>query len=404
MKIETLIDDPQANAIATIIERSLSRHGVDPAYMEGTIVDAGDILASIFPDPRPEAGTAGVVRVKALEWRESAITEHKDLRVPYSRLVVTFAESAVGTYGVAKGSQGRFEVWLGTKPITGSYSSIDAAKAAAQTDYEARINAALAASPAATREIASLSPEERERRMMSAVAARKANNPAPLPMWSPAPESARGEAVDRVVQEMMVLQGSGLDLRAQAQRLINAAHPASAPAPAEGEAVEAVPVADTWPVDELDQRIMGALDDFRSLAPEEGEDWEVWYAAAFDMASEKISGLIHSARIRSAAARSEPATEIVALLDAARELDRWSLVIESAMHHDAPKDHPKVMAAIRQLRAAAGDTTRCEHSDGAAHTVLLWVARNSTDSEAVRRARAALTASPKPGTQEAGDV
>jgi hypothetical protein len=46
------------------------------------------------------------------------------------------------------------------------------------------------------------------------------------------------------------------------------------------------------------------------------------------------------------------ASRIADLEAAARELDRWSLVIESAVRCDAPRDHLKVMAALQQLRAA----------------------------------------------------
>lgn len=46
------------------------------------------------------------------------------------------------------------------------------------------------------------------------------------------------------------------------------------------------------PASEIKQRVLGALDDFRDLRPEPGESWEDWYAAAFDMASEKIGELL----------------------------------------------------------------------------------------------------------------
>jgi len=46
---------------------------------------------------------------------------------------------------------------------------------------------------------------------------------------------------------------------------------------------------------ELHNRIVGALIDYRDTSPEEGESWESWYYAAFDMAMEKIVGLLDEA-------------------------------------------------------------------------------------------------------------
>lgn len=51
---------------------------------------------------------------------------------------------------------------------------------------------------------------------------------------------------------------------------------------------EAVPMDDV----EIKQRILGALDDYRDAGPEDGESWQSWYYAAFDLASEKIAGLL----------------------------------------------------------------------------------------------------------------
>ena len=43
---------------------------------------------------------------------------------------------------------------------------------------------------------------------------------------------------------------------------------------------------------ELEDRILGALDEFAALEPEPGETWESWYAAAFEMARAKIKRLL----------------------------------------------------------------------------------------------------------------
>lgn len=47
--VENLVDNPLANAIATIIEQSLERHGIIPDGIEGTLDDAGDILDLFAP-------------------------------------------------------------------------------------------------------------------------------------------------------------------------------------------------------------------------------------------------------------------------------------------------------------------------------------------------------------------
>lgn len=45
-------------------------------------------------------------------------------------------------------------------------------------------------------------------------------------------------------------------------------------------------------LDEIKQRILGALDDYAARQPEDGETWESWFHAAFDLAREKISTLL----------------------------------------------------------------------------------------------------------------
>lgn len=45
--VENLVDNLLANRIATIIEQSLARHGVDPMDIEGTLDDAGDIIDAL---------------------------------------------------------------------------------------------------------------------------------------------------------------------------------------------------------------------------------------------------------------------------------------------------------------------------------------------------------------------
>jgi hypothetical protein len=42
------------------------------------------------------------------------------------------------------------------------------------------------------------------------------------------------------------------------------------------------------------QRILGILDDFAEMKPEEDEDWESWYHASFDLARQKIRAALAS--------------------------------------------------------------------------------------------------------------
>lgn len=44
--------------------------------------------------------------------------------------------------------------------------------------------------------------------------------------------------------------------------------------------------------------------------------------------------------------------DVGALVEAAREIDRWLLVIESAVRRGEPRDHPAILAALKANRAA----------------------------------------------------
>jgi hypothetical protein len=91
---------------------------------------------------REAAEKAGIV--KPLRWVQCATDEVGTLRLPYSKHAVAlhFSETEFGTYGIVK-SMGRYEAWLRTKPVSGSYVSSAEAMNAAQADYEARILSAL---------------------------------------------------------------------------------------------------------------------------------------------------------------------------------------------------------------------------------------------------------------------
>jgi hypothetical protein len=91
----------------------------------------------------------GGVTIKSLEWKPCAITKMSGLIVAHGLLIVASAASACGLYGICKGSQGRYEVWLGHHMVTGSYDTLEQARAKAEVHYEARILGALS-SPASS--------------------------------------------------------------------------------------------------------------------------------------------------------------------------------------------------------------------------------------------------------------
>jgi hypothetical protein len=77
--------------------------------------------------------------VKALEWADAALVHRVGLKV-------AIAATPFGEYWVVKGSQGRFDVWLDGWVANG-ISTKEEAKAAAQADFNARINSALSPEP-----------------------------------------------------------------------------------------------------------------------------------------------------------------------------------------------------------------------------------------------------------------
>lgn len=44
--------------------------------------------------------------------------------------------------------------------------------------------------------------------------------------------------------------------------------------------------------DDLKQRILGAIEDYAATPPEEGESWESWFHAAFEMTKQKVAEII----------------------------------------------------------------------------------------------------------------
>lgn len=46
---------------------------------------------------------------------------------------------------------------------------------------------------------------------------------------------------------------------------------------------------------EMRSRILCAITDFGSMKPEDDEDWESWYCAAFDMLGERVRGILAAA-------------------------------------------------------------------------------------------------------------
>jgi hypothetical protein len=48
----------------------------------------------------------------------------------------------------------------------------------------------------------------------------------------------------------------------------------------------------------LKPRILSAFDDYAGITPEEGESWESWFLAAFDLAKQRVSNIIDAALSR----------------------------------------------------------------------------------------------------------
>lgn len=90
--------------------------------------------------PKVEPGE----RVKPLGWTDCATNRGPGFDIAdRHRLGVSFAGTPLGTYVIASGPANRYEAWLRSGQVTGSYSTKDEAKAAAQADYEQRIRSAL---------------------------------------------------------------------------------------------------------------------------------------------------------------------------------------------------------------------------------------------------------------------
>ena len=85
-----------------------------------------------MPDLRQEGLAARGLGVKALEWQDTEIPAYG----------VLHAKTTFGTYFIERDGTGRFLVQHDHAGV-GSYSTLEAARAAAQADYAARILAAL---------------------------------------------------------------------------------------------------------------------------------------------------------------------------------------------------------------------------------------------------------------------
>ena len=79
---------------------------------------------------------AGKPVVKGLEWVPSAFDTQYGL-------IIRIAKTPFGPYKILKGTQGRYEVYFGNAPYSGSMDDEDQAKSWAYSDYEARILSAL---------------------------------------------------------------------------------------------------------------------------------------------------------------------------------------------------------------------------------------------------------------------
>lgn len=93
-------------------------------------------LADIQPTEHDHPAPS--VAVKALEWHKQAISHGYGL-------FIRLARTSIGDYQISNGAAGKYEVYFNKGPISAAYDSEPEAKAAAQSDYEARIRSALSA-------------------------------------------------------------------------------------------------------------------------------------------------------------------------------------------------------------------------------------------------------------------
>ena len=104
--------------------------------IDGTPIP-NDIVVNIFEALKASrSAEAGKPVVKGLEWVPSAFDTQYGL-------IIRIAKTPFGPYKILKGTQGRYEVYFGNAPYSGSMDGEDQAKAWAQSDYEARVRSAL---------------------------------------------------------------------------------------------------------------------------------------------------------------------------------------------------------------------------------------------------------------------
>ncbi|RWH50267.1 MAG: hypothetical protein EOR25_15590 [Mesorhizobium sp.] len=97
----------------------------------------GDFVAPLHNEPLPQPVPAVAVQIKRLEWREEPIPPAWEC----------LASTGVGLYCIPLG-RNLFELRFRDKDTLGVFDTLEAAKAAAQADHEARIRSAIDPVPA----------------------------------------------------------------------------------------------------------------------------------------------------------------------------------------------------------------------------------------------------------------
>lgn len=147
-----LLPCPFCNGPAQIMSGAAGCHSVRCEGCSATSDDRSNrehAIAAWNRRAAPVQAPVAPVAVKPLEWRQCATRKIQDLHLSeWHQIAVLFSESILGTYGVVKeDNRDHFDVWLASSRVSGPHKSKEAAKAAAQADYETRIRSALASLP-----------------------------------------------------------------------------------------------------------------------------------------------------------------------------------------------------------------------------------------------------------------
>ena len=107
--------------------------------------------------------------------------------------------------------------------------------------------------------------------------------------------------------------------------------------------------------DDLKQRILGALEDYAATPPEEGESWESWFHAAFELMKQKVADIYDSAQRYHDARLAEISAERDTL--AKRLEEARNAALEEAAEIVRGSGSPGMATTERLIRALKSEPT-----------------------------------------------